>query len=363
VLTEFEMKWAPWSRPDQETLVSEWDFSKDTGTWVATSDCELSVTHEALAVRSTGKDPNFSSRIGAEEGPFILEVRSRSPRPVELQLFWANSKKPDFNEDNSARRVLAGNGEGWTAHRIYFKSDSELTGLRLDPGSSEGEIQFERIQLWRGSAPAAVRVELQNAKADFSQGGFDVKTAIDGKKPDDNNGWAAHPKLGEDRMATFEFKEPLGGKAGAALMFDLNQNYKGNDYSIGRFRISVTRAKSPVDFGVPDAVGVILDIAAEDRDEAQQEALMKFFRSLDGELKKKEAKLAEAKQPRPIDPELQALRGKLVRVEMPLPPDPKLKSLERAVELSGEQLKRKRLTAAQDLAWALINNPSFLFNR
>jgi hypothetical protein len=42
--------------------------------------------------------------------------------------------------------------------------------------------------------------------------------------------------------------------------------------------------------------------------------------------------------------------------------DPTLKQLRRAKELSSEQIKHQRLTAAQDIAWALINNPSFLFN-
>jgi len=43
--------------------------------------------------------------------------------------------------------------------------------------------------------------------------------------------------------------------------------------------------------------------------------------------------------------------------------DPHLAQLRRDVELSRKQLENARLTAAQDLAWALINNPAFLFNR
>jgi hypothetical protein len=42
--------------------------------------------------------------------------------------------------------------------------------------------------------------------------------------------------------------------------------------------------------------------------------------------------------------------------------DPKLVQLRRDAGLSQTQLGNKRLTAAQDLAWALINSPAFLFN-
>jgi hypothetical protein len=41
---------------------------------------------------------------------------------------------------------------------------------------------------------------------------------------------------------------------------------------------------------------------------------------------------------------------------------PTVAEYKRAIELSHKQLANPRLTAAQDLAWALINNPAFLFN-
>ena len=54
---------------------------------------------------------------------------------------------------------------------------------------------------------------------------------------------------------------------------------------------------------------------------------------------------------------------KVARLSKPLPEDAMLARLNRDVAASQAQLENRRLTAAQDLAWALINSPSFLFNR
>jgi hypothetical protein len=59
---------------------------------------------------------------------------------------------------------------------------------------------------------------------------------------------------------------------------------------------------------------------------------------------------------------LKQLEADLAIAQQPLPVDPKLRQLRRAVALSEEQLKNKRLTVAQDIVWALINNPAFLYN-
>ena len=360
VVTEFELSRA--AVGDAE-LVEEWSFEDNDGGWKQLNACELAVENGALKVTSTGGDPFFGRTLETDAGPFVLELRVRAEKGLPAQLFWASEDEPGFAEERSAILEWPATGSDWVTQRFYFESKSGLRNLRLDPGTEKGEVLVDSIRLLRGREPKLTKVALQNAKADFSQEGFNVTTAIDGKKPDDNNGWASHPKLGVRRVATFELKKPIQGEEASTLSFTINQSYKGNEFSLGKFRLWATASDQPVDFGVPENIGAILDIASEERTDEQKESLLAFFRAQDDELKKKQDQVAEAKKPRPIDPMLKELQEKLARVEQPLPPDPALTELERAVQLSTDQLETKRLTAAQDLAWALINNPAFLFNR
>ena len=64
----------------------------------------------------------------------------------------------------------------------------------------------------------------------------------------------------------------------------------------------------------------------------------------------------------PIDPKLKELRDQLEFAQRPVQPDPALVNLRRDLEMSVQQATARRLTAAQDIAWALINSPAFLFN-
>ena len=64
----------------------------------------------------------------------------------------------------------------------------------------------------------------------------------------------------------------------------------------------------------------------------------------------------------PRNRQIVALETKLVDAEKPVADDPDLVRLRSDAEQSGRQLKNQRLTAIQDLAWALINSPAFFFN-
>jgi hypothetical protein len=98
------------------------------------------------------------------------------------------------------------------------------------------------------------------------------------------------------------------------------------------------------------------------RDAKQTKTITDHFRSVDPDLKALQAALAEAKKPVP-EPNSIVMARKALADLLTLPPvSPRLTTLESDVALSSSQATNARLTAAQDLAWALINSPAFLFN-
>ena len=164
-------------------------------------------------------------------------------------------------------------------------------------------------------------VPLRGAAATFSQDGLPVGNAIDGNE---GTGWAIHPQANKSHTATFETSKPIQVAGGTLLTFTLNQQFPDGKHLLGRFRLSVTTATAPFEKGaLPAEVTAALAVAADQRTPAQKQTLTTYFRSLDA--------------------------GYRERME--------------AIARSAEQLKNRRLLGAQDLAWALINNPAFLFNR
>jgi hypothetical protein len=64
----------------------------------------------------------------------------------------------------------------------------------------------------------------------------------------------------------------------------------------------------------------------------------------------------------PEDDQVLTLNKRIERLNAPLPDDSRLIRLRADLKESELQSVSARLTAAQDLAWALINSPAFLFN-
>lgn len=278
-------------------------------------------------------------------------------------------------EDGS---ILASGKPAKTTYTLETELDlTGVTGIRIEaltdkslpksgPGlAKDGNFVLSEFEVTRQSADGKGKpmgIELHKAKADFSQENYSVTTAIDGKAPVSGNGWAVSPRASQWHAATFEIKKPVNLKGRSKVVFTLNQSYQSAEHALGRFRISITRDKAPHDYGVPEALQTTLAKAVDQRSKEENEAVLAFYKGVDEDYQKLQAALGEARKPRPVDPRLKELQEILARLKQPLPKDAKLAELERAEKLSSEQVQQARLIGAQDVAWALINSPAFLFN-
>ena len=136
----------------------------------------------------------------------------------------------------------------------------------------------------------------------------------------------------------------------------------GDGYMPGRFRLYVTTAEDPLDFGLPENVAQAVHAPAGERTPEQAAAVIDYYRASDTEFWKRKQVLVTAKTPLPVDPKFTELKQNLARAEEPIRLDPHLVQLREDTKMSTAQGENKRLTAVQDLAWALINSGAFLFN-
>lgn len=212
-----------------------------------------------------------------------------------------------------------------------------VTGVRVEaladdglPSKGPGRAQNGNFVLseLKISASAAsdpnkkTDVALTGGLADFSQDGYPVTAAIDNNP---GTGWASSPRLGENRTAVFETRENVGFEGGTVLTITVQYDYQDGKHSLGRFRLSVTDAPRPLSIkggGVPAEILQLVKIAPDKRSPEQQQKLVAYHRSLDAGYQQRKVTLD-----------------------------------------NHARLGDARLMGAQDIAWALINSPAFLFNR
>jgi hypothetical protein len=293
----------------------------------------------------------------------LLDIVTGIRGAVSFKVQWSTSAQPGFDESRSVRRNLSAGDGGSMQLPIAIQADSELTGLRIVVDDQQSVLPIDAIRLLAVEGGAPTDLKLQNAQADFSQDGYTVRDAIDGNSTQESgNGWAIAPQVGTPHTASFELAAPLEGAQGDLMEILIHHNFVDGQHSLGRFRLSITGAAPPFHFGLPAEIATILAKPADQRNEAERNTLSAHARKDDPEYRGLQGELAAQQQPVPDDPRVKQLEAELAKAREPLPLDSKLQRMSRAVTLSEQQLKDKRLTVAQDIVWALINNPAFLYN-
>ena len=209
-----------------------------------------------------------------------------------------------------------------------------MTGLQLEalpddslpqggPGRADnGNFVLSEITLEvRHSEDAEWQsVKLVKPNASFSQDRWAVSGAVDGNPA---TGWGISPRFKQLHVASFVLADPVDVTPETQCRVVLHHQHD-DLHSLGRFRISTTDSPPPfMGSQLPDAVQKIVALDPSERSDEQSAELEAYFLGLDADYV----------------------------------------SLEQVAKVSSEQAKHHRLTGVQDLAWALINTPAFLFNR
>lgn len=253
---------------------------------------------------------------------------------------------------------------GITGVMIEALPDDRLPGFGpgLNPNGNFVLTELKLSSTANKAGSKMVNAKFVDAVADVDQKDFSVKNAINGNIDRNDKAWAVGGKERQPHWARFKLEKPLGDPAGSTFDFSLICHYNDGDYPLGRFRIWVTTSSQPLEIGLPVDVAAIVQTPPAKRSKEQTGALAAYFQGIDLEGLKLSQNLAGEKRPLPGDPQMAGLQTALAHAETAVPEDPALVQLRKDVGMSIEQAARQRLTAAQDLTWALINNPSFLFN-
>lgn len=313
------------------------------------------------------------------EGPIakLLDKPKQLTNWFPLQASALSSTNKDALIPQADRSILAqGKADKGVYTVTYDTPLSDITGFRLEtlpfkskksngPGLSDnGNFVVTEIQVFASPVKEPkqqTQLKIVDAKADFSQSGFSPKQTFDGRERD-QKGWAVSPRLGIPHWATFKFDKPVNLEGPVRLTFKIHQFHNAAMHRLANFRISVTTDQGDLQLGLPEEFIALRNTPAKLRKPEAVPNLVSYLEQSDGEWQKRKLAVAEAKKPIPEDGQLVALRKRQASLEQPTPDNPALVQLRADYAASQNQVQNKRLTLAQDLTWALINSPAFLFN-
>ncbi|MDF1811377.1 MAG: DUF1549 domain-containing protein [Verrucomicrobiales bacterium] len=322
--------------------------------------------------------------------PKLAEEFVQTVKPSDLWTKWSvlpvsavtasDKSKVEKLADGSIRSTSGNKARNLDFILVADWKDTPVTGLMIEaipdetfggygPGlNNNGNFVITEVQLQDGSSPDPKKrknIVFSDARADFNQQGFSVKNVFNGKTDRSDKGWAiGGANYMEPHRAMLKLKETFKGNPdGTKLNLTIMNRYSGGDYPIGRFRIWYTSDPDPLNEGLPANIANLVTKSPASRTADESKALTEYVRDNNADYLKARFTHLRLQRPIPKDPKLISLENAIKVAEQPVVDDHRLQQLRQDMGYSNRQAANRRLTAAQDLTWALINNPSFLFNR
>ena len=277
----------------------------------------------------------------------------------------------------SDRSLIARGAADKGVYTVDTPSDpSEFNTVRLEaltgtefktagPGlSANGNFVVTELEVFVGMAdkPKEMRkVKLTKGLTDFDQPSFSAAAAIDNKLKD-QGGWAINGADGTEHWAVFATEEPVKLQPGEIVQWRIHQFHDAVDHRLGRFRLSVANRDGELALGLPESLNAVAQVPKSAWTELVTKESLGYFRVSSSDLRKLKETLDKENKPLAEDEQVVTLKKRIERLAVPLADESRLVRLRIDVKESETQRSHSRLTAAEDIAWALINSPAFLFN-
>ncbi len=380
LLAERDAWWAD-EKPKRQSLQDK--ERTETQDKLAARELEIRPAREAAEAARTEKIANAKSAVESFEAQVDAKLEGylnerRDPTPWQtLTTLKAESSNGTTLAPQGDRSIVAKGA----ADKGIYTINSLVPGARFNtvrlealsapdlpamgPGLADnGNLVVTELELFVGNPekPSEMRkIKLTKGLSDFDQAGFSAAGAIDDKL-NDQGGWAIYGATGTEHWLVFSTQAPVEMQPGEVVQWRIHQFHEAAKHRLGRFRLSVAQTEGELKLGLSENLSALANTPKGAWTEAQTKEGSNYFKLTSAELRGLRETFNRESLPIPEDEMMIVLRKRIERLSVPLVDDSRLIRLRADVLESDIQRNQMRLTAAEDIMWALINSPAFLFN-
>ncbi len=354
----------------------------DTQAAAAAREAEIAPEREKLEQQRTARLAAAQAALGDYDAQAVT-LASQRLDAADSATHWFPLSPTSVTASNGATAivqadrsiVVSGNGDKGTYVISCTTPLRGIRGFRLEalplpsiPGGGPGlpangnavVTEFEVTAAPVAHPEQTTPVKIARGVADFTQASFAIEQAFDGID-NDQRGWAWAPRNGI-HWASFQTQDSIDIEGGTSLTFTIHQVHNAAAHRLAHFRLSITTDAGEIPLGLPEEFSVLRAVPTDQRSPETLAALIAYWRSSDPQRGELNQAVEAASKPLAPDAELTQLKARIASLEKETPDDAKLLQMRLNARASASQLEHRRLTLAQDLTWALINSPAFLFN-